>query len=136
MNHGGTESTEKGIPAELNKLATRVIGAALEVHRELGPGYLESVYDAALEIQFRENGIGYERQKPIAVSYKGQLVGQARLDFYIESMLVLEVKAVESLAPVHRAQLISYLKITHCRIGLVINFNERLLRDGIMRVAL
>jgi len=63
-------------------------------------------------------------------------LGIRRLDFYIESMLVLEVKAVESLAPVHRAQLISYLKITHCRIGLVINFNERLLRDGIMRVAL
>jgi GxxExxY protein len=136
MNHGDTENTEKGIPTELNELATRVIGAALEVHRELGPGYLESVYDAALEIQFRQNGIGYERQRPIAVFYKGHPVGQARLDFYVESAIVLEVKAVEGLAAIHRAQLISYLKITRCRIGLMINFNERLLRDGIMRVAL
>ncbi len=136
MNHGDTESTEKGIPIELNELVTRVIGAAIEVHRVLGPGYLESVYEEALEVELQAAAIPSERQKPVSVSYKGYEVGQGRLDFLVGAKLVLELKAVEKLGPIHRAQMISYLKATGCRLGLVINFNDKTLRDGIMRVVL
>ena len=136
MNHGDTESTEKSVSVELNTLATKVIGAAIEVHRVLGPGYLESVYQEALEVELVAADIPFDPQKSIAVSYKGREVGQGRLDFLVADKLVLELKAVEKLAPIHRAQMISYLKATGHRLGLIINFNEKTLRDGIMRVAL
>ena len=136
MNHGDTESTEKGVTVELNELVTRVIGAAIEVHRVLGPGYMESVYEEALAVEMRAAGIAFERQKPVSVSYKGHEVGQGRLDFSVAAKLVLELKAVDKLGPIHRAQMISYLKATGCRLGLVINFNDKTLRDGIMRVVL
>ena len=136
MNRGDAESAEEGISEELNTLTTSVIGAAIEVHRVLGPGYLESVYQEALEVELMAAHIPFEPRKPIAVSYKGREVGQGRLDFLVADKLVLELKAVEKLAPIHRAQMISYLKATSRRLGLVINFNEKTLRDGIMRVAL
>jgi GxxExxY protein len=136
LNHGDTESTENGIPAELNDLVSRVIGAAIEVHRVLGPGYLESVYEAAMRIELDTAQIPFDPRKSICVSYKGREVGQARLDFLVERQLILELKAVDKLGPIHRAQMISYLKATGCRLGLVINFNDKTLRDGIMRVAL
>jgi GxxExxY protein len=136
LNRGDAESAEKNLDPRLNELATRVIGAAIEVHRVLGPGYLESVYEEAMNIELQSAGVPFERQKPVALSYKGHDVGQARLDFLIGGELVLELKAADKLAPIHRAQLISYLKATGCQLGLVINFNERALRDGIMRLAL
>jgi GxxExxY protein len=116
----------------VNELATRVIGAAIEVHRVLGPGYLEE----AMELELRSADVPFERQKLFGVVYKGHDVGQARLDFLIGGEVVLELKALEKLAPIHRAQMISYLKATGCHLGLIINFHQRMLREGIMRVAL
>jgi GxxExxY protein len=120
----------------LDELARRVIGAAIEVHRELGPGYQEAFCEEALAFEFQSGGIGFERQKAFSVNYKGRAVGEGRVDFLVESKLVVELKAVERLIPVHKAQLISYLKATRCRLGLLINFNENLLRDGVQRVVL
>jgi GxxExxY protein len=123
-------------PPELNAVTSTVIGAALEVHRVLGPGFLESVYEEALAIELELRGVSYERQKPIGVSYKGHRIGEGRTDFYIEDSLVVELKAAERLLPIHHAQVLSYLKATRCRLGLVINFHERLLRNGVRRVVL
>jgi GxxExxY protein len=136
LSRGDAENAEKNLDPRLNELATRVIGAAIEVHRVLGPGYLESVYEEAMSIELQAAEVPFERQKPIRLSYKGYDVGQSRLDFLVGGQLVLELKAANKLAPIHRAQLIAYLKATGCELGLVINFNERALREGIMRVAL
>ena len=120
----------------LDWLAYAVIGAALEVHRRLGPGYLESVYEEAMSVELNLRGIPFERQKPVVVFYKGYEIGERRLDFLIDNDLVVELKAVDSLVPVHKAQVISYLKTTRCRLGVLINFNVPLIRDGVWRVVL
>jgi GxxExxY protein len=120
--------------ANLDALAKSVIGAAIEVHRNLGPGFLESVYESALCIELERREISYARQPLVPVSYKGMAVGEARLDLLIEGKLIVELKAVDSLAPVHRAQVISYLRATGYHLGLLINFNCFPLRDGIKRV--
>jgi GxxExxY protein len=111
-----------------------VIGAAIEVHRTLGPGYLESVYEEALGIELSERKIAIQRQHPISVLYKGKAVGEGRLDILVDDQLIVELKAVETLLPVHKAQLISYLKASRLRLGLLVNFNVSVLRDGIQRV--
>jgi GxxExxY protein len=121
---------------ELDQLARDVIGAAIEVHRILGPGYLESAYEEALCVELQLRGIHFIRQAPIAASYKGHPVAAARIDLIIEGKLLVELKAVESLAPIHTAQIISYLKATKNRLGLLINFNVRKLKDGVKRVIL
>ena len=108
----------------------------MEVHRVLGPGFLESVYEQAMVVEMGLRGIRFERQKPINVSYKGRPIGEGRLDFLVDESLIVELKAAEKLLPIHQAQLMSYLKATECRIGLLINFHERLLKDGIRRLAL
>lgn len=117
----------------LNALSQRVIGCAMEVHRELGPGLLESIYEAALAIEFERCGLAYERQRRIPVVYKGHTLGEYRVDFWVEQALVLELKAVDRHEPVFEAQLLTYLRITNSRIGLLINFNNRLLKEGIRR---
>lgn len=122
--------------AHLDKLAHRVIGAALEVHRALGPGYLESVYEEALAHEFQLQGIPFERQSRISLDYKGHPVGESRLDFLVGGCLVVEIKAVDQLAPIHTAQVLSYLKATRLTLGLLINFNETILKSGIKRVIL
>ncbi len=115
-------------------LSKQVIGAAIEVHRELGPGLLESAYEGCLAHELGLRGIGFERQKPLPVSYKGVLLDCGyRLDFLVEDGLVLELKAVEQVLPVHEAQLLTYLRLSGCWAGLLINFNERRLVDGILR---
>ncbi|QDS97764.1 GxxExxY protein [Adhaeretor mobilis] len=120
-----------------NRLSNEVIGAAIEVHRELGAGFLESVYQEALAIEFAERGISFEQEKPISLNYKGKPVGEARLDFLVGSDLIVELKAVESFHPIHEAQVINYLKATNKRLGLLLNFNTNLLKDGgIKRIAL
>lgn len=121
---------------QLDRLAHQVIGAAIEVHRQLGPGFLESVYEEAMCIELALRGIAFTRQPEVAIDYKGRTVGQGRLDFLIAGCLVVELKAVEMLAPIHSAQMISYLKITKRTLGLLINFNVAMLRDGIKRVVL
>ncbi len=120
--------------AEVDVWARRVIGAAIEVHRHLGPGYLESVYEEALAIEFGLQGIPFERQKTIAAIYKGRPVGEGRLDFLVAGQLVVELKTVDAFAPIHKAQVISYLKATQLDLGLLLNFKVPVLRKGIKRV--
>jgi len=123
-------------PPELDTIASATIGAALEVHRILGPGFLESIYEEALAMELELRGISFERQKMISVSYKGRRIGEGRTDFFVENSLIIELKAAEKLLPVHHAQVISYLKATGCRLGLLINFHECVLRQGLRRVVL
>jgi GxxExxY protein len=120
----------------LDELAHRVIGAAIEVHRHLGPGFLEGVYEDALAVEFQVREICYERQKLIAVFYKGKSVGEGRLDFLVAECLIVELKAVDELASIHKAQVMSYLKTTRHRLGLLINFNVPVLKHGLQRVIL
>ncbi len=135
MNSGERWLTEPA--AELNRLTGEVIGAAIEVHRLLGPGFLESVYEDALCIELGLRGIPFARQHPFALDYKGHSIGGARLDLLVDSCLVVELKAVDALAPVHSAQVLSYLKVTGSRLGLLINFNvPALRRGGIKRIVL
>ncbi len=119
---------------ELDELANSVIGAAIEVHRHLGPGYLESVYEEALGVELAHRHIPYRRQHPISVTYKGKSVGEGKLDLLVADKLVVELKAVEALLPVHKAQVISCLKATKFHLGVLINFNVSVLRDGIQRI--
>jgi GxxExxY protein len=121
---------------DVDTLAHLVIGAAIEVHRHLGPGYLESVYEAAVATELDIQEISYQRQCAMSVNYKGRQVGQGKVDFLVSGKLVLELKAVDKLPPVHKAQVISYLKVSGCQLGLLINFNESTLREGIQRVVL
>ena len=123
-------------PRQVDVNANAVIGAALEVHRVLGPGFLESVYEEAMAIELGLRGIHFVRKKPIDLLYKGRPVGEGRLDFLVDEALVLELKALEKLLPIHHAQVLSYLKSAGYQLGLLINFNERLLRDGIRRIVL
>lgn len=121
---------------QLNELTYQVIGAAMEVHRVLGAGFLESVYEDALCWELSDRDIPYEKQKEINVNYKGIPVGVSRLDILVDKRLILELKAVDDLHPIHTAQLISYLKITGLHLGLLINFNVTVLKNGIKRIAL
>jgi GxxExxY protein len=115
-------------------LSERVIGAAISVHRELGPGLLESIYEACLCREFDLLGIAYERQVALPVSYKGvQLECGHRMDLVVEGRLVLELKSVEELLPLHEAQLLTYLKLSGIKIGLLININVPVLKDGVRR---
>ncbi len=120
----------------LDDLARVVVDAALEVHRELGPGFTENVYEEALAVELGLRGVAFERQSAVSVSYKEHVVGEGRMDMLVGGRLIVELKAVEKLLPVHKAQVISYLKARSSTLALLINFNERLLRDGIQRVVL
>ena len=120
-----------------NDLTGQIIGAAIEVHKALGPGLLESVYEECLSHEFDLRRIQYERQYPIPVKYKGvQLDCGFRIDLLVENLVILELKSLDSLEPVHEAQILTYLKLTGCKIGLLINFNVPMLRDGIKRLIL
>jgi GxxExxY protein len=122
---------------EVDRLANRVIGAAIEVHKALGPGFMEAVYEEALCVELELRGIPFIRQAPICVVFKSRTVGEGRVDILVDNMLVVELKAVESLAPIHKAQVRSYLKATGCKLGLLLNFNTPWLRDAaIKRVVL
>ncbi|MDF1552155.1 MAG: GxxExxY protein [Deferrisomatales bacterium] len=121
---------------QCDAIAKVVIGAAIEVHRVLGPGFLESVYEEALAHEFGLRGIAFERQAPVAVNYKGHPVGEGRLDLLVGGVLIVELKAVDQLAPIHHAQLLSYLKATGLSLGLLINFKVPVLKRGIKRVVL
>lgn len=119
---------------ELEELSSAVIGAAIEVHRELGPGLLESAYEACLGHELALRQIAFEWQVPLPVSYKGvHLDCGYRLDLVVNGQLVVELKAVEHLEPIHQAQLLTYLRLSRKRVGLLINFNVALLKQGIVR---
>ncbi len=121
-------------PEQIDKVTEAVIGAAIEVHRTLGPGFLESIYEEALCVELSLRGVKFARQAPVGVDYKGRRIGESRLDLLVEGSVVVELKTVDALAQIHTAQVISYLKATGCRIGLIINFNVKRLTDGIKRI--
>lgn len=121
---------------QVDQLAKGVIGAAIEVHKHLGAGFLESVYEQSLAIELALRDIPFSRQHPISLSYKGRDVGKARLDCLVGDLLVIELKAVDEFHPIHQAQVINYWKATGFELGLLINFNETLLRNGIKRIVL
>ncbi|HUN61734.1 MAG TPA: GxxExxY protein [Candidatus Sulfotelmatobacter sp.] len=115
-------------------LTGRIIGAAIEVHRLLGPGLLESAYEECLCKELKLRGIGYERQKPIPVVYKGvKLECGYRIDLLVERSVVVELKSVEAIAPIHEAVVLTYLKLSGNSIGLLINFNVAVLKEGVRR---
>ena len=118
-----------------NELSGKVIGASIEIHRHLGPGLLESAYEECQNYELTQTGIQFERQKPLPVIYKGvQLDCGFRLDFVVERQLIVELKTVTELLPIHEAQLLTYLKLSGLTLGLLINFNVSVLKDGIKRI--
>lgn len=121
--------------AETNAITSAIIGAAIEIHRALGPGLLESAYHPCLAYELTARSITFEAGKPLPLTYKEvRLDCGYRLDFIVESLVVIELKSVAALAPVHTAQLLTYLKLTGCPAGLLINFNVPVLKQGIRRV--
>lgn len=115
----------------------RIIGAAIDVHRALGPGLLESAYAACLGVEFRERGLVFEAQVGLPVLYKGVEVDVSyRMDFVVEESIVVELKCVRTLAEIHRAQLLTYLRISGHRVGLLFNFNSVVLKEGLIRIVL
>jgi GxxExxY protein len=118
---------------EINELTERIIGCAIEVHRQLGPGLLESTYEAALAIELESSDLHFDRQIIFPVVYKNRTIGEYRVDLVVENSVIVEIKSVERFDPVFEAQLLTYLKVTGKRVGLLINFNSRLVHDGIKR---
>jgi GxxExxY protein len=116
------------------RLSQRIIGCAIEVHRELGPGLLESVYGAALSRELSREGIAFQRQLALPVVYKGEVLGlDFRIDILVEDLVIVELKSVEKLLPIQEAQLLTYMRLARKGLGLLINFNVPLLKDGIVR---
>jgi GxxExxY protein len=124
------------LPEDLEKLTHGTIGCCLAVHRELGPGLIEGIYSKAICRELKVADIPYERQKRVSVSYRGEFLCDQWLDFIIDGRLVLEIKSVEQLAPVHHAQLLNYMRLAGVRVGLLMNFNVLVLKDGIKRKVL
>jgi GxxExxY protein len=121
---------------DLNELTKKIIGCAIEVHRQLGPGLLESIYEKALCIELSLIELKFENQKSIIVQYKNKRIGEFKIDILVENSIVLELKSVERFDPVFEAQLLSYMKLGNYKLGLLINFNHKLLKDGIKRIIL
>jgi GxxExxY protein len=124
---------ETGPHAEITE---RIIGCAIEVHRELGPGLLESAYERALCVELRTVGLRFERQTPVLLRYKGLEIGEYRLDLLVENAVIVEVKSVDRLDPIHEAQVLTYLRLTQKRVGLLINFHSAVLKAGLKRIVL
>lgn len=121
---------------DINKLSEKIIKCAIEVHRNLGPGLLESVYQKAFCIELNMAGLIFENEKSIEIQYKDQVVGHFRLDILVENKIVVELKSVERYDPLFEAQVLSYMKLGGYRLGLLINFNNKLLKEGIKRLIL
>jgi GxxExxY protein len=117
-------------------LTEKIIGCAIEVHRVLGLGLLEATYEGALRVELELAGLSFQRQSAVPVTYKNRPVGDCRLDLIVENSVVIEIKSVDRFDPVFEAQLLTYLKITGIKHGLLLNFNSRLLKDGIKRMVL
>lgn len=124
------------LPQDLEELIRATIGALLAVHRELGAGMSEAVYAAAVGVELTERGIAFEDEKTFAVRYRGRFLRHQRVDLLVDGRLVVEIKSVEALHPVHAAQVVSYMRVTGVRTGLLVNFNVRLLKQGIRRIVL
>jgi len=137
MNHKDTKTQRGQIPEEANEAAAAVVDAAFRVHSTLGPGLLESVYEACLLHELKKKGVTASRQVQVPIVYDGVTLDQGlRLDLLVDGCLVVELKTVETLLPVHMAQVITYLKLTGHRLGLLINFNTPTIKTGIHRVVL
>ena len=122
---------------DINQLTSKIIGAAIEVHKTIGPGLLEGIYEDCLCIELERRRISFERQKGIDIEYKGvKLNNQYRLDLVVNKKVVVELKTVDELAPIHDAQVLTYLKLTGFRVGLLINFNVPVLKEGLKRLIL
>ena len=122
---------------ENDRLTEKVIGLAIEVHRQLGPGLLESAYEECLCLELQEAGLAFRRQVPLPITYKSiRLDCGYRLDLLIEDQLILELKSVEGLLPIHEAQVLTYMKLIGVRTGLLLNFNSAVLKSGIRRLML
>lgn len=120
---------------KVNEITQTIIGAAINVHKELGPGLLESAYETCLVYELTQKGLKVERQKALPIIYREiQLDCGYRIDILVEDQVIVELKAVERLEPIHEAQLLSYLKLSGCKVGLLINFNVRMLKRGIRRI--
>ena len=121
---------------ELNKLTEKIIGIAIEVHRELGPGLLESVYQRCLAIALREDGLRVEEEKPVPICFRGHQITDVgyRLDMLVEDVIILELKSVEHVNNAHKKQVLTYLKLTGYKLGYLLNFGEELMKDGITRI--
>ena len=120
----------------LNVLTEKIIGCAIEVHKGIGPGLLESAYEECLCFELSQAGLAFERQVPLPVVYKGvNLDCGYRLDLIVEGEIVLEIKAVDKIIPIHEAQILSYLRMLNKRIGLILNFHSNVLKNGIKRIA-
>jgi GxxExxY protein len=132
-----TEDTESTEMFENNSLTDAIIGAAITVHRELGPGLLESVYEKCLALELTKSGLQIAAQKEIPLTYKGlALESGFRADLIVENKVLIELKSIDQLLPVHTAQVLTYLKLSNLRTGLLINFNVPLLKNGIKRLSL
>jgi GxxExxY protein len=119
----------------LNEITQKILAAAISVHRELGPGLMESAYEACMAYELADKNLKFERQKALPIIYRGvQLDCGYRIDLIVEEEIVVELKAVERLEPIHEAQLLSYLKLSGCEVGLLINFNVKVLKQGIRRL--
>lgn len=126
----------EAITSQINKLTEKIIGCAIEVHSAIGPGLLESAYEECLCYELAQRGIKFERQVPLPISYKNvKLDCGYKMDLVVEGLIIIEIKAVERVIPVHEAQLLSYLKLYDKKIGLLLNFHVPRLRDGIKRIA-
>ena len=127
----------KPIPLEVEAIGKKVLDAAYTVHTDLGPGLLESVYEACLVYELQKQGVNVENQVVVPVKYQDVFVETGlRLDLWVEKSVIVELKAVETMHPLYEAQLLTYLKITGCRLGFLINFNVRRLKEGIKRMVL
>jgi len=135
-NECSHRATEPQSMVETDKLTEQIIGCAMEVHRQLGPGLLESTYEAALCVELDYLGVNYKRQLSYPVVYKGRTIGEYRVDLLVEDCVVVEVKSVERFDPVFESQLLTYLRVTGKKVGLLMNFNSRLLKDGVRRYVL
>jgi GxxExxY protein len=128
-------SSALSMKEQLNALTNDIIGAAMTVHREIGPGTLESTYEACLTYELVDRGFAIERQKALPIVYKGRTLDCGyRIDLLVEGKVIVEVKSIERFEPVHSAQMISYLRLSGCKVGLLINFNVKWLVDGIKRI--
>ena len=120
---------------ESDQLSSVIIGAAIEVHRYLGPGLLENTYERALIFELEQKGLELKTQEPVSVIYKGHSLGtDYKLDLLVNDLVIVELKAVEKVLPIHKAQLLTYLKLKKRWLGLLINFNEPVLKQGVVRV--
>jgi GxxExxY protein len=124
------------LPEDLEHLVHKTIGCCIAVHRTLGPGLLEEIYARALGLELVAAGIPFQREKPYPVTYRGEVLCQQYLDLVVADQIVVELKSVEQLVPVNHAQLLSYMRVAHKRVGLLINFNVVVLKDGLTRKVL